>query len=144
MKTIFILDVNSDRQNQMNHNFTAMGFGVRSFSSAEEFDAVSDKPFLIILDEKMVNGEKSSIQFLKKVYKKMSGVPIVYMVTRTERKLINEAKKMGAYDVIEKNSAEFVNLRTTLDKLASDPPKSGWFAKLFPKRPLNMLPALSV
>jgi hypothetical protein len=144
MKTIFILDVNSTRQDQMNHNFTAMGFGVRSFSSVEEFDAVSDKPFLIILDEKMVNGEKSRIQFLKKVHKKMSGVPIVYMVTRVESKLISDAKKMGAYEVIEKNSAEFVNLRTTLDKLTIDPPKSGWFAKLFPKSQMNVLPALSV
>jgi DNA-binding NtrC family response regulator len=143
MKTIFILDKNSDRQIQMNHNLTAMGFGVRFFSSAAEFDAVNDKPYLVILDEKMDNGEKSGIQFLKKIHKKMSGVPLVYMVARLDKKLVSDAKKAGVFEVIEKNPAEFVNLRTTLDKLVNDPPTS-WFAKLFPKKQSNILPALSI
>jgi CheY-like chemotaxis protein len=144
MKTIFILDSNSSRQSQMNHHFTAMGFSPRSFSSAAEFESVNGKPFLIILDEKVVNGDKSGLQFLKKVHKKMSGVPIVYMATRVEKRLVSEAKKIGAYEVIEKNSAEFVNLRTTLDKLITDPPKTGWFSRLFVKKQTNFLPALSV
>jgi FixJ family two-component response regulator len=143
MKTIFILDKNSDRQIQMNNNLTAMGFGVRCFSSAAEFDGVNDKPFLIILDDKMESGEKSGVQFLKSIHKKMSGVPIVYTASRPDKKLIADAKKMGAYEVIEKNSAEFVNLRTTLDKLVNDP-KSSWFARLFPKKQSNNLPALSI
>lgn len=144
MKTIFILDTNSDRRMQMNNNLTAMGFGVRFFSSIAEFDGVNDKPFLVILDEKMENGEKSGIQFLKKVHKKMSGIPVVYMVSRLDRKLVADATKMGAYEIIQKNSAEFVYLRTTIDKVMNDPPKSGWFSKLFPKKQSNGLPALSV
>lgn len=146
MKTIFILDKDSARQDQMTKHLTSLGFSVRCFSSAAEFDGVNEKkPFLIILDEKMESGEKSGVQFLKKVRRKMSGVPVVYMTARlSSPKLINDARKMGAYEVIEKNAAEFVNLRTTLDKLINDPPKSGWFANLFPGKQVNVLPALSV
>ncbi len=144
MKTIVILDVDPSRQNQMNHHFTSMGFSVRCFSSAAELDAMNEKPFLIILDEKMANGEKSGLQILKKIHKKMSRVPVAFMATRVEKKLISDAKKMGAYTVIEKNSAEYVNLRTTIDKLINDPPKSGFFARLFPRQQANILPALSV
>lgn len=144
MKTIFILDINSERQNQMNQNLTAMGFAVRGFFSAAEFDAVNDKPFLIILDEKMEDSENSSLQFLKKIHKKMSGVPIVYMASKPDKKFIGVLKKVGAHEVIEKNPAEFVNLRTALDKVVNDPPKSGWLSKLFSKGQSNDLPALSV
>lgn len=144
MKTIFILDTNSDRQNQMNHNLTAMGFAVISFRTLAEMNAVNDKPFLLILDEKMENGEKSGLQVLKKVRKKMSGVPVVYMISRLDQNLVADAMKLGAYEVIEKNPAEFVNLRTTLDRIVSDPPKSGWFSRLFAKGQSNILPALSV
>lgn len=144
MKTIFILDNDSARRNQMTNHLAAMGFEVRSFSSAADFDAVNDKPFVIILDDKMENGEKSGIQFLRKVYKKMLGVPVVYMATTADPKLTIDAMEMGAYKVIEKNSAEFVQLRTTLDKIVNDPPKSGWFARLFARNQSNILPALSV
>lgn len=144
MKTIFILEKNSERQNQMNHNLTAMGFVVCFFGSIAEVVEVNDKPFLIIVDEKMSDGEKTGIQFLRKIRKKMSNVPIVYMTSGVDAKLVSDATKMGAYEVIEKNSAEFVNLRTTLDKIVNDPPRSGWFSKLFTKGQSNILPALSV
>lgn len=143
MKTIFILDENRDRQIQMNNNLTAMGYSVRCFSSAADFEGVNEKPFVIVLDEKMQSGERSDLLFLKKISKKMSGVPIVYTMSTSEKKLVNDAKKMGAYSVIEKNSAEFVNLRTALDEIVNSP-KVSWFARLFPKKQSNTLPALSV
>jgi len=74
----------------------------------------------------------------------MSRVPVVYMVNRPERKIISDAKKNGAYEVIEKNSAAFVNLRTTLDKLMNEPVKSGWLARIFAKKQSQNLPALSI
>jgi len=40
MKTIFILDENSARQDQLSQHLTALGFQVRSFSAAE-FDSSS-------------------------------------------------------------------------------------------------------
>ena len=143
MKTIFILDSDSAQQKLMTQHLTSMGFGVRSIFSALEFDTVSEKPFMIILDEKMENKEKPGMQFLKKVHRKMSRVPVVYMMNRPERKSISDAKKLGAYEVIEKNSAAFVNLRTTLDKLAESP-KSNWLSRLFAKKVSHNLPALSV
>lgn len=144
MKTIFILDESTDRQNQMNHYLTAMGFQVQSLS-AIEFDNVSQKPLAIILDEEFRSVEKNGgLLLLKKIARKMSGVPVVFMKEGVDDTTMAEAKKSGAYEVIEKNSAEFVNLRTALDKIVNDPPKSGWFARLFGKKQTPGMPALSV
>lgn len=144
MKTIFILDDNPVQQKQMNQHFTSMGFAVRSFSTAAEFEAMNDKPYMIILDDRMDNKEKSGLMFLKKVKRKMSGVPVVYMVSRLERKILSDGTKIGAYDVIEKNTAAFVNLRTTLDKLESEPVKQSWFSRLFAKKSAQSMPAFTV
>lgn len=144
MKTIFILDNDSAQQQLMNQHLTLMGFQVRSVLTALEFDSMNEKPFMIILDEKMDNKDKLSMQFLKKVHRKMSRVPVVYMMNRPERKSISDAKKMGAYEVIEKNSAAFVNLRTTLDKLTVESPKSNWLSRLLTRKDSHNLPALSV
>ncbi|MEI9920635.1 MAG: response regulator [Bacteroidota bacterium] len=143
MKTVFILDTDPSQQNQMKQHLSAMGYAVRSFFTADEFESSNEKPFMIILDEKMENKDRFSMLFLKKVHKKMSRVPVIYMVNRPDRKLINDAKKTGAYEVIEKNSAAFVNLRTTLDKLVKEP-TSNWFSRLFIKKQSQNLPALSV
>lgn len=121
-----------------------MGFDVRSVFNADELESLSERPFMIILDERMENQDRSSLMFLKKVHRKMSRVPVVYMVNRPDRKLINDAKKNGAYEVIEKNSAAFVNLRTTFDKFMNEPVKSNWFSRLFSKKHSQGLPALSV
>lgn len=144
MKTIFILDADSAQQKQMTTHLSAMGFMARSVFSALEFDTLSEKPFMIILDEKMENKDRSSMQFLKKVSRKMSNVPVIYMMTHPERKSVSDAKKSGAYEVIEKNSAAFVNLRTILDRIMIAPPKSNWFQRLFKKSESQNLPALSI
>jgi DNA-binding NtrC family response regulator len=144
MKTIYILDTDSTQQQLMNQHLTAMGYKVRSVFSALEFDNLNEKPFMIILDEKMVTMDKSGMQFLKKINRRMSRVPVVYMMARPERKSISDAKKAGAYEVIEKNSAAFVNLRTTLDKLSTEEAKPGWLTRLFGKRESHDLPALSI
>jgi hypothetical protein len=75
-----------------------------------------------------MEGGNPGMQFLKKVYRKMHA-PIVYMTSKPEKKSIAEAKKAGAYEVIEKNSAAFVQIRTVLDKIMNDPPKTNWFKK---------------
>ena len=144
MKTIFILDSDPEQRNQMSQHLSAMGFRVRSFTTAAEFEASGEKPFMVILDDKMENKDRFSMSFLKKVSRKMSRVPVVYMITRTDTKLTTDAMKNGAYHVIEKNSAAFVNLRTTLDKLASVPAKSNWFSRIFSKKQSHDLPALSI
>ena len=144
MNTIFILDNDSVQQRQMTQHLSAMGFAVRTFLTAAEFETAGEKPFMIILDEKMENKDRSSMLFLKKVSRKMSRVPVVYMVSKPDRKLMTDAMKNGAYHVIEKNSASFVNLRTTLDKLKNEPIKSNWFSRIFSKKQSNDLPALSI
>lgn len=126
MKTIFILDNDSRRQEELKHYLTAMGFRVQSFS-AFEFGVTNDEiPFAVILDEKFMNGLPS----IKKVRRRLSGAAVVFMKNLTDNRTVAEAIKAGAYAVLEKNEAEFVNLRTILDKLASDPPKMNWFARL--------------
>jgi DNA-binding NtrC family response regulator len=143
MKTVLILDNDSEQQKLMSQHLTTLGYQARSVFSVSEFEALGEKPFMIILDEKMENKDRLSMQFLKKVSKKMSRVSIVYMMQRPDRKSISDAKKNGAYEVIEKNSAAFVNLRTTIDKLVASE-GSNWFTKLFTKKQIMSLPALSV
>ncbi|HEX8061519.1 MAG TPA: hypothetical protein VF473_11320 [Cyclobacteriaceae bacterium] len=81
----------------------------------------------------MENYDRFYMQFLKKVSKQMSRVPVIYMVSKADKKRINDAKKAGAYEVIEKNEAVFVNLRTTLDKLEAEPAPN-WFTRVFGKK----------
>lgn len=132
MKTIFILDGDFSQRNEMTTHLSSMGFVVRSFSTAAEFENVNEKPFMLILDETMENSDRFAMEFLKKVHKKMSQVPVVYMVNRADKKRIHDAKRAGAYDVIEKGPAAFVNLRTTLDRLETQP-ASNWFSRIFRK-----------
>jgi FixJ family two-component response regulator len=132
MKTIFVLDNDFSRQNEMTQHLVAMGFAVRSFSTAAEFDGVNEKPFVIILDEKMENYDRFYMQYLKNVHKKMSRVPVVYMVSGPDKKRAHDAKKAGAYEVIERGAAVFVNLRTTLDRLETEPAPN-WLARMFRK-----------
>jgi DNA-binding NtrC family response regulator len=136
MKIIFVLDANADRQIQLNQVLTAMGYDVHCFSSASALEGVNDKPLAVILDESMGS--------FKTVREKMSGVPIVYTMASTDEMRVTVAMKMGAFAVIEKNSAEFVNLRTAIDKIVNEPPKLGWFSKLFQKKDSDTFPALSV
>ena len=128
----------------MNQHLTSMGYQVRSVSSALEFDELNEKPFMIILDEMMESKDKSGMMFLKKVHRRMSRVPVVYMISRPERKSISDAKKAGAYEVIEKNSAAFVNLRTALDKLSMEATRPGWLSRVFGRKESHDLPALSI
>lgn len=121
MKTIFILDGNLSQRNEMTEHLVAMGFTVRLFLTAAELEDVIEKPFTIILGEKMDD--------LKLVRKKMSRIPAIYIASKADKKIIHDAKKAGAYEVIEKNAATFVNLRTTLDKLEAAP-NSNWFARI--------------
>jgi hypothetical protein len=122
MKTVFILVQNPEQQDLMSKHLLAMGYVVLPFVSVSELEASEEKPFLVIVDG-------SNVQDLKKVVRKMSRVPVVYMAT-SDRKLMHDAKKTGAYAVIEKNSASFVHLRTTLDKLVNEPFKSNWLSRL--------------
>lgn len=144
MKTIFILDSDSAQQKLMTQHLNTLGFAVRSVFSVSEFETLSEKPFVIILDEKMDNKDRSGIEVLRQVIRQMPRVPVIYMMNRPESESISHAQKSGAYEVIEKNSAALVNLRTALDKLATEVPKTGWLTRLFGKKSSHDLPALSV
>ncbi|HEX8061518.1 MAG TPA: hypothetical protein VF473_11315 [Cyclobacteriaceae bacterium] len=51
MKTIFILNNDSSQQGEVKQHLGAMGFSVQGFRTAAEFEGVTEKPFMIILDE---------------------------------------------------------------------------------------------
>ncbi len=53
MKTIVIFDKDTAQQKDMNHHLSQLGFAVRSIFSVAEFETINEKPFMIILDEKM-------------------------------------------------------------------------------------------
>lgn len=130
MKTIFIIDDDVARQKLMNHHLSTMGFKVRSFFSAAEFEEVSEKPFLIMIDQSVDGDPRSSLHLLKRIRKRMRSVPVIYLTNEADADSMMQAKKIGAFDFIPNDSAALIRIRTALDKLLMQPAKSSLWKKI--------------
>lgn len=144
MKTIFILGSDSGHQKTMEQHLKTLGYVVESFGSTTEFEKSTSKPFLVVLDETIVSKSSSMVQAIRALVRKKSNVPVVLTMEKYHPEVAAEVTRVGVYEVIEKNSAVFVNLRTVLDRLSVNPPKGSWFSRLFSKKTGQTLPALTV
>lgn len=131
MKTIFILDNDQTLRNDLSKHLSSMGFKPVEFSSVVQMDEVTVKPFAIIFDHENMSAQ-NSLRDLKRLKRKMRGVAIIHMTKAASLK--SESMKVGVYDFIEKNSAALVHLRTTLDRLKTQPSKTNWLTRLFGKK----------
>lgn len=131
MKTIFIIDDDPSRQKLMNHHLTGMGYIVRSFFSGSEFDDVSEKPFLIILDHNVDGDPRGGLYHLKRIRNRMRSVPVIYMTNEADSDGESQARKIGAFDLIPHDSASLIRIRTALDRLMSQPVTTSWVKRMW-------------
>ena len=79
-------------------------------------DALNLKPQLIILGD-VQNSSQSILDFIQEVRARVSKSIIIHVATISESISAVNSIKAGASEFIEKNSATFVRLRTSLDLL---------------------------
>ena len=124
----------------MNHHLTNMGFIVRSFFSGAEFDEVSEKPFLIILDDNVDGNPRSGLYHLRSIRRRMRSVPVIYMTNEADSDGESQARKIGAFDLIRQDSASLIRIRTALDKLMTQPVSTSWMKKIWNTLSMNSSP----
>jgi DNA-binding NtrC family response regulator len=130
-KMICVIDDDIIFQKMMNHHLTSMGFMVRSIFSSNEIENLVEKPHAILLDHHMDDATKNGLVLLKKLKKKMPEVPVIYMTSDTDKKLKENALRLGVFDFITKSSASLVILRTALDRIADRGNEKNWIRRIF-------------
>lgn len=128
----------------MEQHLKTLGYVVEAFATTADFEKSASKPFLVVVDETIVKNTASMAQAIRSLVRKKSNVPVVFTMEKYLPEIAAEVTRVGVYEVIEKNSAVFVNLRTVLDRLSVSPPKMNWFSRLFSKKQGQNLPALTV
>jgi len=133
MKLICIIDDDPTHRKVLEYNLTSQNYEVRSFGSGAEFmrEVFTEPPFAIILDH-YLKEDKTGLDYLKDIKKKMSKVPVIYMTNETDADLIKQIKESRASGYIAKDPASLVRLRTLLDEIAAKS-KGGWLSKIFGK-----------
>lgn len=131
MKTICVIDDDAVYQKMINQHLTALGYSVQSFFSGRDLEKLPRKPFAILLDHFLGEGELG-IEVLAQIKRKFPGVPVVYMTDQTGEALRKEIMEAGAFEFIEKTPASFVLLRNALDRIVEKEEKS-WLSRVFKK-----------
>lgn len=114
MKTSFIADVNSDFLNFSERQLTLLGYQVSAFKSTSELlKSLKHKPTLIIIGE--LSDGMNAIETIRSIRKELPET-IIFHVGQTGPYVDAVSSiKAGATEFIEKNSATFVRLRSSLD-----------------------------
>jgi DNA-binding NtrC family response regulator len=131
MKLICIIDDDPSHRKMLEVNLIGQNYEVRSFETGASFmDAnLSAPPFAIILDHHL-REEKTGLDYLKDIKKKMPKVPVVYMTSESDPDLIKEINASKAIGYIAKDIASLVRLRALLDGISAED-KGSWFSKIF-------------
>jgi len=117
----FIVDDDPIYQEFMKSHMHQLGYEVRSFFNGDQcISSLYLKPRLVILDHHL--GGESGLAVLKKIKSVKPKLPVIYLSAQRNTESAAEAVKAGAYEYIEKNSAAYVKLRTTLDRLRKPQP----------------------
>lgn len=114
MKTSFVADSNRDFLSFAERHLTLFGYQVSSFkSTAELLKALKQKPTLLIIGE--LSDGMNAMEIIRSVRKELPEA-IIFHVAQTGSQIDAVSSiKAGATEFIEKNSATFVRLRTSLD-----------------------------
>ncbi|MBI3482947.1 MAG: response regulator [Bacteroidetes bacterium] len=97
MKLICIIDDDSTHRKVLEYNLTSQNYEVRSFASGSEFmkQTFTEPPFAIILDH-YLKEDKTGLDYLKDIKKKIPKVPVIYMTNETDSDLIRQIKESKA------------------------------------------------
>lgn len=131
MKLICVIDDDPAHRKMLEQNLTSQNYQVLLFSSGKDFltHSHNQQPFAIILDH-YLKEDKTGLDYLIDIKKKMPKVPVIYMTNETDADLIKQIKSSKASGYIAKDMASLVRLRTILDELGVKA-ESSWFSKIF-------------
>ena len=131
MKLVCIIDDDFAHRRLLEYNLTSQNYTVLSFSTCAEFinEPFVEPPFAIVLDH-YLKEEKTGLEYLERINKKLPKVPVIFMTNETDTSLIKEIENSGAKGYIAKDPASFVRLRTMLDEI-HEKPKKNWFSRIF-------------
>ena len=116
-KVVYVIDDSESYQKILQAHLSQLGFQVISFFNvADCLKSSHPKPDVILLDQNLGDGE-FGINHLPQLQSRIPSVPIVFLSVDGNITTVTEAIRKGAFDYIEKNSAAFVRLRTTLDNV---------------------------
>jgi DNA-binding NtrC family response regulator len=133
MKLICIIDDDLAHRKTLEYTLNSQNYQVIPFSKGADFlkHTFSEPPFAIILDHHL-SEEKTGLEYLKDIRKKIPNVPVVYMTSETDMDLIKEIKAAKVSGYIAKDPASLVRLRTLLDEIG-EKSNGSWLTKIFKK-----------
>ena len=113
-KTAFVVDDDTRYAESIRLNMEKLGFEVHCFSTGAGLMAqLSANPDLIILDHDL--GEDiTGLEYLQMIREVGKKIPVLFLLAQNDIKEAAQALRFGAYDYIEKGSASFMRLRTSL------------------------------
>ena len=118
MKTTFVIDGDKEFLSFADRHLKLFGYQVQTFSDdASLLDSIKSNPFLIIIGDGFSSAASSAIDLIRQIKKTKSNSSIVHVAHTTKDVNAIESVRAGAYEFIEKDSAAFVRLRTTLELL---------------------------
>jgi DNA-binding NtrC family response regulator len=132
-KLVYIIDDDSVYLKFMKEHFKLMGgFHTEVFSQGDEAlkKIKQQPPYLVILDNHLMEPNKTGTYYLSQISKIKPRIPVIYITADTDPDLRKQVEKMGVHGYIIKDQAFLVYLRTALDELAS-PRKKGLMKKIF-------------
>lgn len=133
MKLICIIDDDLAHRTTLEYTLKSQNYNVLTFSKGSEFlkQTFTETPFAIILDHNL-GEEKTGLEYLKDIRKKIPGVPVVYMTSETDFELIKEIKAAKVSGYIAKDPASLVRLRTLLDEIG-EKSTGNWLTRILKK-----------
>jgi len=113
MKTSFIVDGDADFLFYAERQISLLGYRVYLFSDIDKsVTSLKLKPQLIILGDKLAH---TGVDYIRKARRCFPKSIIIHVAQTGKHDTNIAAIKAGASEFIEKDSATFVRLRTTLD-----------------------------
>jgi CheY-like chemotaxis protein len=132
-KLVYIIDDDSVYLKFMKEHFRMLGgYHTEIFSNGDE--ALSkmkvQPPRLVILDNHLMEPNKSGIHYLTKISKMRPRIPVIYITADTDPALKKRVEEIGVHSYILKDQAFLVYLRTALDEI-EHPKKKGLLKRVF-------------
>jgi DNA-binding NtrC family response regulator len=128
-KLAFVVDDDLIYQQFMQGHMKNLGYEVRSFYNGQScIDQLHQKPDLIILDHQL-DEEENGLDVLRKIKEVSPKTPVIYLSAQNDLATAVQALKFGSFDYIEKNTATYVRLRTTVDRI-HEWKNAGFFKRL--------------
>jgi ActR/RegA family two-component response regulator len=130
MKTCFILDPDKDFLIFAERNLTLQGYQVQLFSDPQTFfDALKKAPSWIILGNGL-GQHHSDLDIIRRTRAALPKALIIHVALTTYEGQDVEAVRAGASEFVEKNSATFVRLRTSLELLEKQHVQSTFLSQI--------------